>query len=89
VPDVVISDIGLPDEDGYSLSRWVRGRASPVPPPPMIAVTAQGDRTATQAAGFVAHVTKPVDIPRLLQAVFQVLDSKRRNEPSGDGSSSR
>ena len=81
LPDVVISDISLPDEDGYSLSRWVRERPSPLPPPPFIAFTAMSDRAATEAAGFVAHVMKPIDIPRLLEAIQAVLASKRISQP--------
>jgi CheY-like chemotaxis protein len=80
VPDVVISDIGLPDEDGYALSRWVRGRPSPLPPPPLIAFTGTADREATLRAGFVAHVPKPVDIAKIVEAIEAVLAKKSVSE---------
>ena len=76
VPDVVISDIGLPGEDGYSLARWIRQRPPPPPPPPLIAFTALVDREATKAAGFYAHVVKPIQIEALFDALGAVLATK-------------
>jgi two-component system, chemotaxis family, CheB/CheR fusion protein len=64
VPDVLVSDIGMAGEDGYDLIRKVRrlpaerGRQLPA-----LAVTAygtEGDRLKAIAAGFQAHVVKPV-----------------------------
>jgi signal transduction histidine kinase len=64
-PDVLVSDIEMPGEDGYSLIRKVRaldpqagGRT------PAVALTAYGrrhDRTLSLTAGFSMHVPKPVD----------------------------
>lgn len=74
--DILISDIGLPEIDGYELIRRVRqldpsegGRT------PAIAVTAHAssqDRTKALRAGFQAHITKPVD-PRELVATIASL----------------
>jgi PAS domain S-box-containing protein len=70
-PDVLISDIGMPDEDGYELIRQVRmlgeGRATPA-----IALTAFSrleDRTRAMLAGFQAHLPKPVDTRELLVTI--------------------
>jgi signal transduction histidine kinase/ActR/RegA family two-component response regulator len=73
MPDVIVSDIGMPNEDGYSLIRRLRARpASQGGSIPAVAVTAYastGDRSATEAAGYQAHVAKPfepVDVARLV-----------------------
>jgi CheY-like chemotaxis protein len=62
-PAVIVSDIGMPDEDGYSLIRrvreWERGAYIPA-----VALTAYGrveDRMRALSAGFQMHVAKPVD----------------------------
>jgi len=64
-PDVIVSDIGMPNEDGFSLIRRLRARpATAGGTVPAIAVTAYasaGDRSATQAAGYQAHVAKPFE----------------------------
>jgi CheY-like chemotaxis protein len=65
VPDVVLSDIGMPQEDGYALIRRLRVRAtSQGGSVPAIAVTAyasQQDRIAAEAAGYQAHIAKPFE----------------------------
>jgi signal transduction histidine kinase len=69
--DVLISDIAMPDHDGYELlARW-KGRASSARVP-AIALTAHArDADAKRAldAGFVAHQAKPVDIVKLVEVV--------------------
>ncbi len=72
-PDVIVSDIAMPGGDGYGLIRAVRG----LPPSrggrtPAIAVTAharQADGERAYAAGFQAHLSKPVDLSRLVSMV--------------------
>jgi PAS domain S-box-containing protein len=72
-PHVVVSDIEMPDEDGYSLLRRVRA----LPPAqggltPAIALTAYArpqDRELALAAGFELHVAKPVDPAELVAAI--------------------
>lgn len=70
--DLVISDIGLPDGSGYDLMREMRqSRAIPG-----IALTGYGmedDVAKTRAAGFLAHLTKPVGIQALDQALGRAL----------------
>jgi PAS domain S-box-containing protein len=75
-PDVIVSDIGMPDEDGYDLIERVRT----LPPveggrTPAIALTAyarSADRSRALLAGFNAHVTKPVEPAELIAIVAEV-----------------
>jgi signal transduction histidine kinase/CheY-like chemotaxis protein len=65
VPDVLLSDIGMPGEDGYSLIRRIRALpASHGGAIPAVAITAYAsaqDQRAVRAAGYQAHLSKPVD----------------------------
>ncbi len=70
MPDVLVSDVGLPGSDGYELIRRLRAAAPPVRDIPAIAVTAyvdDDDRRRTLEAGYQMHVPKPFD-PRVLAA---------------------
>jgi two-component system CheB/CheR fusion protein len=65
--DVIISDIGMPDMNGYQLAREVRLLPG-YKTVPMVAVTGYSmfdDRERSTNAGFNAHMTKPID-PRAL-----------------------
>ena len=76
-PALLVSDIGMPGEDGYSLIRRVRALADPtLREIPAVAVTAfarEEDRAKALAAGFQSHVTKPVDPGQLLAALEPLL----------------
>src|SRR6267154_1905077 len=66
--DLIISDIGMPEMNGYELAESLRGR-SEYQGTPMIAVTGYteyDDRGRAQRAGFSAHLTKPIDPADLL-----------------------
>jgi len=72
--DVIISDLGLPDGSGLDVMRQVRekyaGRA--------IALTGYGmesDVAASREAGFAEHLTKPVDLNKLQDAIARVTDT--------------
>jgi signal transduction histidine kinase/ActR/RegA family two-component response regulator len=70
--DVLLADIGMPEEDGYQLIRRVRAFASPTASIPAAAITAfarDEDRRAALAAGFQLHLPKPVDAESLVSAV--------------------
>src|SRR5512147_171797 len=74
--DLVICDIGLPDGSGLDLMRRLRARR----PIPGIAVSGYGmdeDVARSREAGFVAHLTKPIDFP--------TLDGVIQRVASGDG----
>jgi CheY-like chemotaxis protein len=75
-PDVVISDIAMPVEDGYALVARIRAQAGPVGSMPVIALTAYAslaDQEHAIAAGFDRYLAKPVDVARLSHAVAELL----------------
>ena len=79
-PEVIISDIGLPDEDGYKLMEQLGSRGKSLGGRiPVIALTAYGrpqDKRRALAAGFRMHLTKPIT-PEALAAALAVLAPKR------------
>ncbi len=80
----MISDIAMPDEDGYSLVRRIRAidATNQVSPVPVIAVSAlarDGDRADALAAGFDAHIAKPFETEELVAAIERLTaEAKRR-----------
>lgn len=77
-PNLVISDVGMPDEDGYDLIRQMRAS----PPErggntPAIAFTGYArpeDRERALRAGYQAVVAKPVDLDNLVATILKVCD---------------
>ncbi|HYO90929.1 MAG TPA: ATP-binding protein, partial [Pyrinomonadaceae bacterium] len=73
LPDLLISDIGMPDEDGYSLLRKIRAlpteRGGQIPAVALTAYATDVDRERSLAAGFQLHVVKPVELKELAEAV--------------------
>jgi signal transduction histidine kinase/ActR/RegA family two-component response regulator len=70
--DVLISDIGMPEEDGYAFLRQVRAQPGALARIPAIALTAYAtteDRVRIFSAGFQAHVVKPIDTAELAAVV--------------------
>lgn len=63
--DALISDIGLPDESGYTLMRRARERGHVLPAVALTAYATEADRQQTLAAGFQAHFAKPLDLNAL------------------------
>ena len=77
-PDILISDVGLPGEDGYDLLRKIR-QLTPAKGglTPAIALTGYAslqDRSLAFQAGFQEHLSKPVDIEKLIQLVKGLLN---------------
>ena len=72
-PDVLVSDIGMPDEDGYSLIRKLREleaqRGGKLPAITLTAYAGSDDRQQALLAGFQMHLTKPVDAAELVAVV--------------------
>ena len=78
-PDIIISDIGMPDMNGYELLSSLR-RLPGMRDVPALAITGyatEEDRQRALEAGFTAHIAKPVDPDELFQLV-QKLVSKNR-----------
>ena len=79
LPDVVVSDIAMPGEDGYALLTRMRAEVSALGRIPAIALTAYsapGDREQALSAGFHAHVAKPLRSDELLHAVVAAHQSQ-------------
>ena len=83
-PDVLVSDIGLPDVDGYELLRRIRAlghaRGGRLPAIALTAFARSEDRTRALRAGFLVHVSKPVEPAELVATVASVVG--RTGEPS-------
>ncbi len=72
--DLVVSDLGLPDESGLELMKKIRAIR---PETPGICLSGYGmeeDLKACQEAGFAEHLTKPVDMQRLRAAITRVVN---------------
>ncbi|MFO7179275.1 MAG: ATP-binding protein [Pseudomonadota bacterium] len=81
-PDVAVLDIGLPVMDGYELARKLREHPS-FRALPLIALTGYGseaDRSLAKAAGFSAHLVKPIAVDRLEALVLGLTREPRAGE---------
>ncbi len=74
--DVIISDIGMPDTDGYQFLRAVRSRdeaaGGKVPAIALTAFARSEDRRRTMLAGFDMHISKPVEPAELIAVVARM-----------------
>jgi PAS domain S-box-containing protein len=75
-PNVLVSDIGMPDVDGYELLKRVRtleqSRGERIPAIALTAFARSEDRTRALRAGFLVHVSKPVEPSELVATVASV-----------------
>jgi PAS domain S-box-containing protein len=76
-PDLLITDLGMPDVDGFELLHWVRelgrSRGGNLPALALTAFARPEDRLRALEAGFSAHISKPVEPNELLAAVAGVV----------------
>lgn len=73
--DVVVSDIAMPEEDGYTLIAKLRrldGARARVPTIAVTAHAAPSDRARAMAAGFDRYYAKPVDLDALVDAILEL-----------------
>lgn len=79
-PDVLISDLGMPGQDGYALIRQVRAlelkRGGCILAIALTAYSREKDRQQAIAAGFQMHLSKPIDIEELVDAIASLLTQK-------------
>ncbi len=87
--NVILSDIGMPDMDGYRLMQQIRARSpeqggtvlafseAMLPAIALTAYVAETDQQQAFSAGFQAHLSKPVDPERLVAAVSDLCNSKK------------
>jgi signal transduction histidine kinase/CheY-like chemotaxis protein len=82
-PDVLLSDIGMPDENGYDLIRQVRTlpieSGGGVPAIALTAFARPEDRSRALAAGYQLHLAKPVEQAELLAAVSSLVPGQGRS----------
>ncbi|GET42868.1 multi-sensor hybrid histidine kinase [Microseira wollei NIES-4236] len=75
-PDVLVSDIGMPEMDGYMLMRQIRAlppdQGGKVPAIALTAYAGEGDSFQAIAAGFQQHIAKPIEPNQLVQAVAKL-----------------
>ncbi|MCU0544421.1 MAG: response regulator [Oscillatoriaceae cyanobacterium Prado104] len=76
-PDVLVSDIGMPDVDGYALIQQIRslpsGSSSQLPAIALTAYARDEDGQKALAKGFQQHISKPIDPIGLIQAVLTLV----------------
>ena len=87
-PDVLVSDLGMPGEDGYALIAKVRAltaeQGCDIPAAALTAHVREEDRASAIAAGYQTHIKKPVD-PKKLAAAVADLGKQVRKNPDGNG----
>nr|MBA3503241.1 response regulator [Deltaproteobacteria bacterium] len=76
-PDVIISDIGMPDRDGYELIREIRalpaGDGGKCPAIALTAFARSEDRTRALIAGYQVHLSKPIEPHELVVTIASLL----------------
>jgi CheY-like chemotaxis protein len=79
-PDVLLSDIGMPGQDGYEFIRRVRAtpEGASIPAAALTALARSEDRTRALTAGFQNHVSKPVASAEIVATVHSLASMRRR-----------
>ncbi|MBE9224925.1 PAS domain S-box protein [Phormidium sp. LEGE 05292] len=74
--DLLISDIGMPEMDGYSLMRQVRSLnlTKQIPAIALTAYATEADQKQAILSGFQLHIAKPLEIEQLIQAIVSLLN---------------
>ena len=71
-PEVMVSDIRMPANDGYTLIRELRRRGQKFPAIALTAFASQEDRMHCLAEGFQRHIAKPIDPEKLLHTIAEL-----------------
>jgi signal transduction histidine kinase/CheY-like chemotaxis protein len=77
-PDVLVSDIGLPGQDGCSLMRKIRMRSAHLPAVAISGFAGQIDADRALEAGFDLHIAKPMDADQLIEAIQEATERHER-----------
>jgi CheY-like chemotaxis protein/nitrogen-specific signal transduction histidine kinase len=87
-PDVLVSDIGMPEVDGYELIQRVRARApehgGAVPAVALTAFVRSEDEERARAEGYHAHLPKPIEPARLISTVSALAAGAATSQPPTD-----
>jgi CheY-like chemotaxis protein len=82
-PDVLLADIGMPEEDGYTLIRKVRSltpqQGGNIPAAALTAYAGNQDRAQSLAAGFRLHLCKPIEPTELVAALLSLVEQGKEN----------
>ncbi|MFP4007337.1 MAG: response regulator [Spirulinaceae cyanobacterium] len=85
-PDIIVSDIGMPEVNGYDLIQILRDRSPngklPIPAIALTAYARQEDVNQALEAGFVAHLPKPINITQFTSTLVKFAFSHRTSEDS-------
>jgi PAS domain S-box-containing protein len=88
-PDVIVSDIGMPEQDGYEFIRRVRGlpreEGRDTPAAALTAYARPQDRRQALLAGYQSHVVKPADPAELVTVVASLAGKFSMARPKGSG----
>jgi CheY-like chemotaxis protein len=83
-PDLLLSDIGMPGEDGYELIRKVRalpaGRGGKIPAIALTAYARTEDRLRALRAGYQMHISKPVELAELVAVMASLIQRNDKVE---------
>ncbi len=86
-PDVILSDVGMPEADGYRFIERVRADGNRAPAAALTAYARPSDRMRALAAGFQAHLSKPAEPAELVATVASLAgraaDAFRRDGDDG------
>jgi signal transduction histidine kinase/ActR/RegA family two-component response regulator len=86
VPDAIVSDLGMPGEDGYTLMQRLHAALGPQVPRARLALSAfagDADRDRALSAGFQHHVAKPADPHALIRLLEEMLKGEIRQKAEG------
>src|SRR6185369_10952098 len=80
-PDVVLSDLAMPDRDGYTFLRELRAAGRTMPVIALTALASATDRQRAITAGFDVHLAKPAEPPVLIATILRVLEAAGQTTP--------
>jgi PAS domain S-box-containing protein len=92
VPHVLISDLGMPGEDGFDLIQWIRGGGHTAEQLPAVALTAFANKRHEDSAllgGFQVHIPKPVDPDHLIAVVASLTMPQHSSRQGLNGSTTQ
>ncbi len=77
-PDIIISDIGMPEKDGYYLAEWLKNSSefNEIPAIALSAFTAQKNKKMAYESGFKKYHTKPFDPDLLVTEILALLEKE-------------
>ena len=73
-PDVILSDIGMPVEDGYEFMREIRRKGVKTPAIALTAFARSDDRLRSLQAGYQIHLAKPIEPAELIETVASLAE---------------